>query len=33
MFALLLLILWPIAELFVAIEVAEAIGVLLRCCC
>ncbi|HEY6524832.1 MAG TPA: FxsA family protein [Solirubrobacteraceae bacterium] len=29
MFALLLLILWPIAELFVAIKVAEAIGVLL----
>ncbi|HTU95580.1 MAG TPA: FxsA family protein [Solirubrobacteraceae bacterium] len=28
MFALLLLILWPIAELFVAIKVAEAIGVL-----
>ncbi|MGA9860090.1 MAG: FxsA family protein [Solirubrobacteraceae bacterium] len=27
MFALLLLILWPIAELFVAIKVAEAIGV------
>ena len=29
MLALLLLILWPIAELFVAIKVAEAIGVLL----
>jgi UPF0716 protein FxsA len=29
MFALLLLILWPIAELFVAIKVAEAIGILL----
>ncbi len=29
MFALLLLILWPLAELFVAIKVAEAIGVLL----
>jgi UPF0716 protein FxsA len=29
MVALLLLILWPIAELFVAIKVAEAIGVLL----
>jgi UPF0716 protein FxsA len=29
MFALLLLIVWPIAELFVAIKVAEAIGVLL----
>ena len=29
MIALLLLILWPIAELFVAIRVAEAIGVLL----
>ncbi len=29
MFALLLLIIWPIAELFVAIKVAEAIGVLL----
>jgi UPF0716 protein FxsA len=29
MFALLLLILWPVAELFVAIKVAEAIGVLL----
>jgi UPF0716 protein FxsA len=29
MFALLLLILWPIAELFVAIKVAETIGVLL----
>ena len=29
MFAVLLLILWPIAELFVAIKVAEAIGVLL----
>jgi UPF0716 protein FxsA len=29
MFALLLLILWPIAELFVAIKVADAIGVLL----
>jgi UPF0716 protein FxsA len=29
MFVLLLLILWPIAELFVAIKVAEAIGVLL----
>jgi UPF0716 protein FxsA len=29
MFALLLLILWPIAELVVAIKVAEAIGVLL----
>ncbi|HEY5431749.1 MAG TPA: FxsA family protein [Solirubrobacteraceae bacterium] len=29
MFALLLLILWPIAELFVAIQVANAIGVLL----
>jgi UPF0716 protein FxsA len=29
MFALLLLILWPIAELFVAIKVAGAIGVLL----
>ncbi len=28
MFVLLLLILWPIAELFVAIKVAEAIGVL-----
>ena len=28
MFALLLLILWPLAELFVAIKVAEAIGVL-----
>jgi UPF0716 protein FxsA len=29
MFGLLLLILWPIAEVFVAIKVAEAIGVLL----
>lgn len=29
MFVLLLLILWPIAELFVAIEIANAIGVLL----
>jgi UPF0716 protein FxsA len=29
MFALLLLILWPVAELFVAIKVAEAIGVAL----
>jgi len=29
MLALLLLILWPVAELFVAIKVAEAIGVLL----
>jgi UPF0716 protein FxsA len=29
MLALILLILWPIAELFVAIKVAEAIGVLL----
>ncbi len=29
MFALLLLIIWPLAELFVAIKVAEAIGVLL----
>jgi UPF0716 protein FxsA len=29
MLALLLLILWPLAELFVAIKVAEAIGVLL----
>jgi UPF0716 protein FxsA len=29
MFALLLLILWPIAELFVAIKVAEAIGIVL----
>src|SRR6202012_3440884 len=29
MLALLLLIIWPIAELFVAIKVAEAIGVLL----
>jgi UPF0716 family protein affecting phage T7 exclusion len=29
MFVLLLLIIWPIAELFVAIQVAEAIGVLL----
>jgi UPF0716 protein FxsA len=29
MFAVLLLILWPLAELFVAIKVAEAIGVLL----
>jgi UPF0716 protein FxsA len=29
MLALLLLILWPIAELFVAIKVAEAIGILL----
>jgi len=29
MFALLLFILWPIAELFVAIQVANAIGVLL----
>jgi UPF0716 protein FxsA len=29
MFVLLLLIIWPIAELFVAIEVAQAIGVLL----
>jgi UPF0716 protein FxsA len=29
MFALLFLILWPVAELFVAIKVAEAIGVLL----
>jgi UPF0716 protein FxsA len=29
MLALLLLILWPIAELFVAIKIAEAIGVLL----
>jgi UPF0716 protein FxsA len=29
MFALLLLILWPLAELFVAIKVAEGIGVLL----
>jgi UPF0716 protein FxsA len=28
MFALLLLILWPVAELFVAIKVADAIGVL-----
>jgi len=29
MFVLLLLVLWPIAELFVAVKVAEAIGVLL----
>jgi len=29
MFALLLLIVWPVAELFVAIKVADAIGVLL----
>ena len=29
MLALLLLVLWPVAELFVAIKVAEAIGVLL----
>ena len=29
MLALLLLLLWPIAELFVAIKIAEAIGVLL----
>jgi UPF0716 protein FxsA len=29
MFAVLLLILWPLAELFVAIKVADAIGVLL----